>query len=110
MRQPLESAQYPSIRYSELVHEANIAASIGTVGDSYDNAMADALNGTYKAELVKLHGPWRTRANLETATINGIYWYNETRLHGEIEELPPIEYEQMRYTHNQPAATAGINN
>jgi putative transposase len=65
--------------------------------------MAEALNGTYKAELVKLHGPWRTRADLETATINWIYWYNEKRLHGEIGDIPPVELEARWYTHNQPA-------
>lgn len=98
--------QYTSIRYSDRLHEMNISASIGTVGDSYDNAMAEALDGTYKSELVKLHGPWRTRAQLETATINWIYWYNETRLHGEIGDRPPVELEAMWYTNNQPV-TAG---
>ena len=100
--------QYTSIRYSERLSEAGIAASIGSVGDSYDNAMAESLNGTYKAELDKLHGPWRTRADLETATINWIYWYNEKRLHGEIGDIPPVELEARWYTHNQPAP-AGIH-
>ncbi|MGH9123150.1 MAG: integrase core domain-containing protein [Acidimicrobiales bacterium] len=68
--------------------------------------MAEALNGTYKAELVKLHGPWKTRAELETATINCFYWYNETRLHGEIDDQPPAEHEAMWYTNNLPV-TAG---
>ena len=70
--------------------------------------MAEALNGTYKAELVRLHGPWRTRSDLETATINWIYWYNETRLHGELRDLPPAEFEAMWYTNNrveEPALT-----
>jgi putative transposase len=66
-------SQFTAIRYSDRLTEAGIAASIGSVGDSYDNAMAEALNGTFKAELVKLHGPWRTRAELETAIINWIY-------------------------------------
>jgi transposase InsO family protein len=101
-------SQYTSIRYSDRLVDAGIAASIGTVGDSYDNAMAEALNGTYKAELVRLHGPWRTRTDLETATINWIYWYNETRLHGEVGDIPPFELEAMWYTNNpagQPALT-----
>jgi transposase InsO family protein len=101
-------SQYTSFRYSERLVEAGISASIGTVGDSYDNAMAEALNGTYKAELVKLHGPWRTRAALETATINWIYWYNDTRLHGEIGDIPPAEYESNWYNNQrtgQPALT-----
>lgn len=98
-------SQFTAIRYSDRLTEANIAASIGTVGDSYDNAMAEALNGTFKAELVSLHGPWRTRAELERAIIDWIYWYNETRLHGEIGDCPPAEYEHLWYTYNQPALT-----
>jgi putative transposase len=101
-------SQFTAIRYSDRLTEANIAASIGSVGDSYDNAMAEALNGTFKAELVKLHAPWRTRAELETAIISWIYWYNERRLHGEIGDIPPAEYEQTWYTYNQPAP-AGTN-
>jgi transposase InsO family protein len=57
--------------------------------------MAEALNGTFKAELVRLHGPWHTRAELETAIIGWIYWYNETRLHGQIGDVPPVELESM---------------
>jgi transposase InsO family protein len=102
--------QYTSIRYSDRLHEAHIAASIGSVGDSYDNAMAEALNGTYKAELVRLHGPWRTRAELETATINWIYWYNENRLHGQIGDIAPAELEAMWYNDNQPALAGRITN
>ena len=101
-------SQYTAIRYSDRLADARIAASIGTVADSYDNAMAEALNGTFKAELVKLHGPWRTRAELETAIINWIYWYNERRLHGEIGDMPPAEYEHLWYTYSQPAL-AGSN-
>jgi putative transposase len=88
-------SQFTAIRYSDRLTEAGIAASIGTVADSYDNAMAEALNGTFKAELVHLHGPWRTRAELETAIIGWIYWYNETRLHGQIGDMPPAELEAM---------------
>jgi putative transposase len=96
-------SQYTAIRYSDRLSQAGISASIGSTGDSYDNAMAEALNGTFKAELVKRHGPWRSRAELETAIINWIYWYNETRLHGEIGDMPPAEYEQLCYTYTQPA-------
>jgi putative transposase len=98
-------SQYTAIRYSDRLHDAGISASIGSVGDSYDNAMAESLNGTFKAELVHLHGPWRTRVELETAIINWIYWYNETRLHGEIGDIPPAEYEHLWYTYTQPALT-----
>lgn len=92
-------SQYTAIRYSDRLHDAGLAASIGSVGDSYDNAMAEALNGTFKAELVHLHGPWRTRAQLEYAVIEWINWYNSTRLHGEIGDIPPIEHEAHWYAH-----------
>jgi putative transposase len=101
--------QYTSFRYSDRLAQADIAASVGSRGDSYDNAMAEALNGTYKSELVKLHGPWRTRSQLELATIEWIDWYNATRLHGEIGDIPPAEHEANWYRHNtagrQPVTT-----
>ena len=99
--------QYTSIRYSDRLADADIAASIGSVGDSYDNAMAEALNGTFKAELVTLHGPWRTCQQLEIAIIEWIDWYNATRLHGEIGGIPPFEHEADWYRHNPSALTAG---
>jgi putative transposase len=61
--------------------------------------MAESLNGTYKAELVRLHGPWRTRQALEAATVNWIHWYDEIRLHSELGDMPHADYE---YLHNQP--------
>lgn len=92
--------QYTSFRYGEHLTEAGIAASIGSVGDSYDNAMAEALNGTYKAELIRRRGPWRTRAQAEFATIEWIDWYNTARLHTEIGDIPPAEHEaQWQQTH-----------
>jgi transposase InsO family protein len=100
-------SQYTSIRYSDRLADVDIAASIGSVGDSYDNAMAEALNGTFKTELVKLHGPWRTRSQLEIAIIEWIDWYNATRLHGEIGDVPPFEQEDHWYRQNSPALMAG---
>lgn len=97
--------QYTSFRYSERLVEAGIAASIGSVGDSYDNAMAEALIGSYKAELVKPRGPWRTRSHLELATVEWIDWYNASRLHGEIGDVPPFEYESLWYLLNPPTLT-----
>jgi putative transposase len=99
-------SQYTSIRYSDRLAELDIAASIGSVGDSYDNAMAEALNGTYKAELVELHGPWRSRRQLEIATIEWVDWYNASRLHSEIGDIPPTEHEAHWYRQQTPAVTA----
>lgn len=100
--------QYVSFRYTDRLAEAGISASIGSVGDSYDNAMAEALNGTFKAELVKLHGPWKTRHQLEIAVIEWIDWYNGARLHGEIGDIPPADYEIDWYLQN-PAPTNAEN-
>jgi len=102
----LNSPNYTSIRYSDRLHAAGIAASIGSIGDSFDNAMTESLNGTYKAELVKLHGPWRTKQQLEIATIEWIDWYNASRLHSEIGDIPPVEHETMWYRQQELATTA----
>jgi len=104
----IEPRQYVSFRYTDRLAEAGISASIGSVGDSYDNAMAEALNGTFKAELVKLHGPWRTRRQLEIAIIEWIDWYNGARLHGEIGDVPPADHEIDWYLQN-PASTSAEN-
>ena len=87
--------------------DAGLSASIGTIGDSYDNAMAEALNGTFKAELIKLHGPWRTRRQLEIAIIEWIDWYNHRRLHSEIGDIPPAEHETHWYRQHDLAPVAG---
>lgn len=98
--------QYTSFRYSERLTDAGIAASIGSVGDSYDNAMAEALNGTYKAELIRRQAPWRTRASAEFATIEWIDWYNTARLHSELGDVPPLEHETRWHTDHTPAIMA----
>ena len=106
LRRPVEPAQFTSYRYTQRLADAGIAASIGSVGDSYDNAMAEALNGTYKAELIRARGPWRTRAQAEFATIEWIDWYNTARLHGEIGHIPPHEHEANWRTAHTPATMA----
>lgn len=98
--------QFTSYRHSQRLADAGIAASIGSVGDSYDNAMAEALNGTYKAELIRRAGPWRSRAQAEFATIEWIDWYNTARLHGEIGHVPPTEHEALWHAQNPPATMA----
>jgi putative transposase len=98
--------QYTSFRYSDRLAEAGIAASVGSRGDSYDNAMQESLNGTFKAELVHLHGPWRTRTQLEAAIISWVDWYNQTRLHGEIGDIPPAEHQTAWYRQHNDVITA----
>lgn len=100
-------SQYTSIRYTDRLAVAGLAASVGSVGDSYDNAMAESLNGTFKAELIGLHGPWRSRRDLEIAIIEWIDWYNHRRLHTEIGDIPPAEHEQIWYRQQDLALAAG---
>ncbi|MCZ7527081.1 MAG: integrase core domain-containing protein [Acidimicrobiia bacterium] len=110
MLRSIEPGQYTSIRYADRLRDAGIAASIGSVGDSFDNAMAEALNGTFKAELIHRHGPWRTRTRTEFAIVEWIDWYNAARLHSALGDTPPIEHEADWYLRNTtPADTVGTN-
>ena len=90
-------AQYTAIRYADRLTEAGAVASIGTVGDSYDNALAESVIGLYKAECVRPDGPWRGAEDLELATMSWVHWFNGTRLHGAIGHVPPVEYEATHY-------------
>src|SRR3954447_11788967 len=87
--------QYRAIRYTQRLAEAGAVASVGSKGDSFDNAMAEAFNSLYKAELVRNKGPWRGLDDLEMATVEYIDWYNNRRLHGELGHVPPAEYEAL---------------
>lgn len=86
-------AQYRAIRYADRLAECDAVASVGPKGDSYDNAMAEALNSLYKAELVRNLGPWESINDLEYATAEWVDWFNERRLHGELDHRPPVEVE-----------------
>jgi putative transposase len=95
-------SQYTSLIYTDRLADAGALASIGTVGDSYDNAMAESTIGLYKAELVWHEGPWRGVDDLELATADYVWWFNHCRIHGEINYDTPVEHEQKYYRHNQP--------
>lgn len=102
-------AQYVSLRYTERLEEAGASVSVGSKGDSYDNALAETVNGLYKTELVQRHGPWRSLNELELATLEYIDWFNHRRLHSACNYRPPAEYEAIHYAqHNAPAAPAGM--
>jgi putative transposase len=90
--------QYVAIRYTERLADNGIVASIGSKGDSYDNAMAEAFNSLFKAELVRNRGPWRGINDLEIAVAEYIDWFNMRRLHGELGMIPPIEKENAYYS------------
>ena len=95
-------SQYTAIRYSNRLADAGALASIGTVGDSFDNAMAESVIGLYKTECVRHEGPWRGVDDLELATLNWVWWSNEIRLHSEIGYVPPIEFENAYYRQINP--------
>jgi putative transposase len=100
-------SQYLSIRYTERLGEAGAVNSVGSRGDSYDNALAESFNGLYKTELIRRRGPWRGVDDVEFATLEWVDWFNHKRLHGEIGMIPPAELETTYYRHANPAATAG---
>jgi putative transposase len=99
-------SQYVSIRYTEHLAEAGIAASVGTVGDSYDNALAESINGLYKTELIKPRGPWRAADAVEYATAEWVDWFNHRRLYEYCGDMPPAQAEDLYYAHKtaQPPA------
>jgi len=87
-----------SIRYSERLAEAGIEPSVGSRGDSYDNALAETINGLYKTEVVHRRGPWKTKESLELATLQWVHWFNHQRLLGPIGHIPPAEAEANYYS------------
>lgn len=99
--------QYRAIRYTDRLAEAGAVASVGSKGDSYDNALAEAVNSIFKAELIRNRGPWRGIEDLEIATVEYIDWFNHRRLHGELGMVPPVEYETDHYQHDPAPTTVG---
>ncbi|GAB5378333.1 MAG: IS3 family transposase [Acuticoccus sp.] len=90
-------SQYVSIRYTERLAEAGIEPSVGSVGDSYDNALAETINGLYKAEIIHRRGPWRSFEAVEFATLAWVDWFNHRRLLEPIGNIPPAEAEERYY-------------
>lgn len=98
-------SQYTSIRFTERLAEAGIQPSVGAVGSSYDNALAETINGLYKTELIKPAKPWRTIEDVELATAKWVNWYNHRRIYEYCGDIPPAELEAAYYAQRQrPAA------
>jgi len=96
--------QYLSVRYTERLAAAGIERSVGSVGDSYDNALAETINGLFKTEVIRRKGPWRTLEDVEFATLKWIYWFNHKRLMDPLGYRPPMEFEKMYYDQNRAHA------
>lgn len=105
-------AQFTSVRYGERLAEIGAVPSIGSVGDSFDNALAETVNGYYKAELIRgptRDGPWKTVEDVELATLGWVHWHNQQRLHGYLGDRPPAEYERAFYAaHRDDQQPVGI--
>jgi putative transposase len=97
--------QYVSIRYTERLAEAGVEASVGSVGDSYDNALAETINGLYKTELIHKQS-WKNREAVELATLTWVDWFNHRRLLGPIGNIPPAEAEAMYFQQLSESAKA----
>ena len=99
-------SQYLSIRYSDKLIEAGIDASVGSVGDSYDNALAETINGLYKTEVIRHRGPWKNIDEVEYATLDWVDWFNNRRILEPIGNIPPAEYELMYYQQIEESSEA----
>jgi len=93
--------QYVSVADTERLAEIGARPSIGSIGDSYDNALAETVNGLYKTELIRRQGPWRNVEHVELATLAWVEWFNNRRLHGELDDIPPAEFEALHYAQSR---------
>lgn len=102
-------SNYLAVVYTDRILELGAKPSTGSVGDSYDNALAEAVNGLFKTELIRRRGPWRTVEQVELATLEWVWWWNNARLHGELDYRTPVEIEQAYYADQESPlpATAG---
>ncbi|XNS25263.1 transposase [Citricoccus nitrophenolicus] len=107
MRRPIESAQYVSLAYTDTLAAYDVTASVGSVGDSYDNALAEAVNGLYKAEIIHTRRVWPSATAVEMATLDWVQWWNTRRLHENLDYRTPAEVEAT-YTQQQTAAPAVV--
>jgi putative transposase len=104
LRRPVELAQYLSIRYTERLVEAGIEPSVGSTGDSYDNALAESVIGLYKTEEIYRRGPWKGVEDVEFATLEWVAWYNTRRLLEPLGYVPPDKFERAYYRHQSASA------
>lgn len=100
-------SQYTSIAFTERLSAAGVDPSVGTVGDAYDNALAESQIGLFKAELFWPHGPWRDRDHLEAAVLDWVHWFNNERTHESIDDLTPVQAEELHYRYRAGLTETG---
>jgi putative transposase len=110
LRRPVEPEQFTSLRYGERLAELGAVPSIGSVGDAYDNALAEAVNNAYKSELIRGpgQGPWRTVEDVELATLSWVHWFNTQRLHEHLGYRTPEEVEAAYAARNPDREPVGV--
>ena len=99
-------SNYLWVVYTDRINELGATPSTGSVGDSYDNALAEAVNGLNKTELIRRKGPWRTVEQVELATLEYVWWWNNARLHGKLDYRTPVEVEEAYYAGLESAQLA----
>ncbi len=104
LRRHLEPKQYTAISYTERLAEAGVERSVGSVGDSYDNALAETINALFKTEIIWRKGPWRSIEAVEHAVLVWVDWFNNRRLFEALGDVPPAEYEELYYRQQQSPA------
>jgi transposase InsO family protein len=104
----VRGVQYLSIRYTERLAEAGAVTSVGSRGDSYDNALAETIIGLFKTEMIRKRGPWKNLDDVEYATLEWVDWFNNSRLLGPIGYIPPAELEDVYYREQALAEEAGL--
>jgi len=100
-------SQYTSIAFTQALIDEGVDASVGSVGDAYDNALAESHMGLFKSELIHSYGPWKGLEHVEAATLDWVHWFNTARPHESIQDLTPLQAEQTYYTHQTRFAEAG---
>jgi putative transposase len=109
LRRPVDSAQYTSIAFTTRLIDAGVDPSVGSVGDAYDNALAETTIGLYKTEWINRGGPWRNLDHVEIATLEWVDWYNHRRPHEAIDDFTPVAVEGLHYAHRTALTEAGVS-
>lgn len=100
-------SQYTSFAFTQRLIDAGVDGSVGSVGDAYDNALAESQIGAYKTELIRPEGPWRDVDHVELATLHWVHWFNHERIHGSIDDLTPVDIETAHYAARNPLSPTG---